>query len=196
MQGTRSLLNSFCAKYRDQRNRLSYTNQLKNYAKSMAQDCEQSLETGKRADYPGCRFRDAMHFCYAQNKGQLWCSQNPQNSYCNDGGAKWAIAPVGTATTPGETEWTPNTGISELRNGAVVAGSTFDCQCMKDCTCTSAKCWCVDKATKPTPANKGLYATQLAYTSRSTGTGPIPSSSKTGKCSCTCGTANMKQMGP
>ena len=189
LSGTKSLLNSECAKYRDHRDNYNFVKQLKTYAKCMAQDCVQSLETGKKAANPGCRFRDPAHgFCYIYGTAQKWCSENPTNSYCNDGGKEWAIAPVGSAKSPGGTKWTPNQGISERMKGTNVAGSTYDCQCMKDCTCTANMCWCSDAATKPTPPGNGLYAKQLK-------TG-ISKRSKDGKCSCTCGNTKNAQMGP
>ena len=44
--------------------------------------------------------------CVCACVSQVYCSQKG-SSLCNDGGAGWAIAPVGTAANVDATQWTP-----------------------------------------------------------------------------------------
>lgn len=185
MSGTKSLINDKCASYRDNRNHWHWTKQEAYYAKCMAADCVQSLESSNNPknpwENPGCRFRDALGFCYCWGTAQKWCSENPTNSFCNDGGEKFGAAPLGTAPA-GQTEWTPHTGVYILHKGEKTE-KTFDCQCMKNCGCTKTACWCVDPATAPS-SEKGATAQYTKQIKK----GIHTKSAKKGECSCHCGT--------
>jgi len=98
----KSLINIRCADWRDQKDVWAKAKQIEYYSKCMAQDCEQSLESGDST--PGCRFLDADNHCYAQSSAQLWCAKNPSYQDCHDGGPKWGTPPIGTASTPEETK--------------------------------------------------------------------------------------------
>jgi hypothetical protein len=180
----KSLLNAKCASYRDHREKWNKNKQQQFYAKCMAADCVQSLESSDKSstdkfwENPGCRFRDKMGFCYAYGSAQKWCSENPTNGYCNDGGKKFAFAPLGKAQKA--TEWEPNQNIMLRSKGADVAGSAFKCQCMKNCGCTKSKCYCSDVTTVPTPTAGALYKKQIKK--------GIRRKNKDGECSCHCGT--------
>ena len=186
LSGAKSILNEKCAGYRDERDQFSYTKQKTQYAQCMAADCVQSLESSNNAakpwENPGCRFRDALGFCYAYGSAQKWCSENPTNSYCNDGGKSFAASPLGSAAA-GKSTWMPNQNIAERSKGADVAGSAFSCQCIKDCSCSSSKCWCSDVSTRP--VGKGDTDSNAQFDKRLKN--PPSSGSKTGMCFCICG---------
>jgi hypothetical protein len=152
---SKSILNIRCANWRDKKTSWSKSKQIQYYSKCMAQDCEQSLESGEST--PGCRFLDENGFCYAYGSAQKWCANNLGFKDCNDGGMKWATAPVGTAASVGKTEWSPQQSV--LVYGSAGDGKeTYGCQCMKDCTCYKDKCRCADLASRPLPLKKqGQY---------------------------------------
>ncbi|EKX53688.1 hypothetical protein GUITHDRAFT_100664 [Guillardia theta CCMP2712] len=172
----KSLLNIRCADWRNQRGSFAPGKQKEYYAKCMSQDCVQSLESGQET--PGCRFLDANGFCYAYSSAQMWCSKNVGNSYCNDGGENWAQKPLGSVDSVAETNWTPHSNV-KVYDGDTPTGETYNCQCMKRCSCTSSKCYCVDP--NQAPVGKGseydkLIAKKIAEDSE-----------KGSFCSCSCG---------
>ena len=52
----------------------------------------------------------------------------------NDGGASYAMAPVGSATSVDATTWTPKAGAVVAGNVAG-AGTVYSCVCLKKCSC-------------------------------------------------------------
>lgn len=181
----KSLLNIRCANWRDYHHTWAETKQKDYYANCMAQDCVQSLEGGNsnKPNEPGCRFLDGTSkgFCYAYGTAQLWCAENTKSKYCKDGGEKWGMGKLGTATSPETTEWTPHQGVPVYDGKTPKSGAVYSCQCMKNCACTNAKkCYCVDKNQKPWPSTPGLNEFDPKMkVSRS--------SSKKGQCACVCG---------
>lgn len=173
-----SLLNSHCATWRDQHTSLSVTNQMKKMAKCMGQDCEQSLETGN-----ACRFHDANRLCYAYDSAQQWCAENQPAaaSLCNDQGSNWGMPPFGSAAGVDAVEWSPIQNVAVSNPGASDP-AVFSCSCMKNCGCSSSKCYCADPTTQPTPAlpmgDPKISSTPMQMSSYS---------NKRGKCTCTCG---------
>eukprot|EP00286_Rhodomonas_abbreviata_P018760 CAMPEP_0181300898 /NCGR_PEP_ID=MMETSP1101-20121128/7136_1 /TAXON_ID=46948 /ORGANISM="Rhodomonas abbreviata, Strain Caron Lab Isolate" /LENGTH=835 /DNA_ID=CAMNT_0023406167 /DNA_START=13 /DNA_END=2522 /DNA_ORIENTATION=- len=172
-----SLLNSPCATWRDQRTSKSVTEQKRILAKCMAMDCQQSMRD-PTTPTGGCRFLDANGLCYAYNAAQVWCASNTNNVYCNDGGADWALPPIGTsAGDQYSTSWMPKSG-AVLENPGAGDAATYDCACMKSCTCQATKCWCVSTSTTKVGTDTGIDgATGTIYSS----------SSKKGQCTCSCG---------
>jgi len=129
----KSLLNIRCADWRDGADNWAAAKQKDYISKCMAQDCEQSMETG--SDTPGCRFLDpTWGFCLAYNSAQMWCLGNTGSSYCKDGGADWAQPPLGTWLEGDQTGWTP--GTYPYRGSSTDQGE-MSCACMKDCTCNA-----------------------------------------------------------
>ena len=140
----KSMLNIRCADWRDKADTWRDSKQLDYIQKCMGQDCEQSMESG--SDTPGCRFLDGNGFCYAYNSAQTWCGNAGLGSpYCKDGGADWAQPPLGNAETS-QTGWIP--GTFPYRGSSADKGS-MECACMKDCTCTDSKCYCVNENQPP-----------------------------------------------
>jgi len=149
----KSILNIRCANFRDSAQTWASTKQIEYYSKCMAQDCVQSLESGD--SNPGCRFLDTNGFCYAYGSAQTWCADHLTYAGCNDGGTRWGTPPIGTAVSPGQTEWTPQQG-AKIRGSGSEAGQLMGCQCMKNCACTKETCRCADMETRPMPAMKGI----------------------------------------
>ena len=140
----KSMLNIRCANWRDQADTWRDSKQLDYIQQCMGQDCEQSMESG--SDTPGCRFMDGNGFCFAYNSAQTWCGTAGLGSpYCIDGGADWAQPPLGNAETS-QTGWIP--GTFPYRGSSADKGS-MECACMKDCTCTDSKCYCVNENQPP-----------------------------------------------
>jgi len=77
----------------------------------------------------------------------------------------------GTYIDGDQTAWVP--GTFPFR-GAIAGKGSFECACMKDCTCVGTKCFCVNAEQKP--VGPGSYAPELI----------IKSSSKGGSCACRC----------
>mmetsp|Transcript_26679 Transcript_26679/g.70036 ORF Transcript_26679/g.70036 Transcript_26679/m.70036 type:complete len:148 (-) Transcript_26679:7-450(-) len=142
----------------------------------MAQDCEQAL------GYMGkvCRYLDSNGLCYTYKMAQDWCSKNPSDAVCRDGGASWAPAPFGTAPLVDDSGFVP-------MQDAVVAGASggakYSCACLKHCSCTgksdgkhACRCAAGDAAKPVGDANElALVATKTK------------DSGKQGKCFCSCG---------
>jgi len=176
----KSLLNIYCAKWRDKRTALSADDQKRTLAFCMAQDCQQSLGNEDRV----CRFLDSLGLCYNYKVAQEWCSKNLASTYCQDGGADWAPAPYGSAPSLDKTAWMP-------KQNAVVAGSVpgagtkYSCACIKHCGCTpdtSAKhehaCRCLNGNNQEFVGDP----VELAHIKTKTRDG-----NKAGKCFCSCG---------
>mmetsp|Transcript_20910 Transcript_20910/g.69822 ORF Transcript_20910/g.69822 Transcript_20910/m.69822 type:complete len:154 (-) Transcript_20910:113-574(-) len=148
----------------------------------MAQDCVQSLEgnDSNQPDLYGCRFLDGNGFCYAYGSAQIWCSTaGLGSSYCNDGGKKWALAPLGTAKAQ-PTAWRPHKNVG-IRGG--FEDTPYSCSCMKNCSCSKntkpgkGTCQCVSTDEKETgPASYYNDLKKIYENSNSAGT-----------CHCTCG---------
>jgi hypothetical protein len=123
----------------------------------------------------GCRFVDANGFCYHAGATQTWCLQNPSDARCVDGGASWAVAPLG-ASVGSPSSWTPVANFA-LRGDAAVTGEMVSCSCMKNCGCTvrgsTNKCWCSETGT----AAVGAGPWQPAQVFRA---------GKAGECFCKC----------
>jgi len=168
----KGLLNAHCATWRDQRDSKSVTDQKRFMAKCMAQDCEQSLESPSTGS---CRWLDDNGLCYNNNAAQQWCTENAPNVYCHDGGANWALAPVGTVVE-GATQWLPRDSVA-VANPAAWDDPTFSCSCMKDCTCSSSSCYCV----------AGSAAVPVGFNEDYAGRNKYSNSGKEGKCACSCG---------
>jgi len=172
-----SLLNSFCAQWRDESSQKGFAWQVETMAKCMVQDCQQSLEDGKN----GCRFVDKSGLCFAYASAQLWCSSTPNNQYCNDQGAAWATKPFGTAKDALSTKWMPPTKIL-VANPIATDPKEFKCACYKDCTCSfktgSQKGTCQCSAGQPTSTvgDKTVL-----------GSNKFIKASNDGKCACRCG---------
>mmetsp|Transcript_31775 Transcript_31775/g.64436 ORF Transcript_31775/g.64436 Transcript_31775/m.64436 type:complete len:274 (+) Transcript_31775:103-924(+) len=171
IRGGKSLLNIHCATWRDKRQTKNVHEQKRFLAKCMSQDCEQSLEGTKG----GCRFMDENGLCYAYNSAQLWCVDHMTNVNCHDGAEDWAIPPIGNVDG-GQyaTKWMP-------KKDAKVAGDypsepDYSCSCMKNCSCGRKNCRCVDKDQKG-----------VGYNSDFDGIKIFKSSSKKGRCMCSCG---------
>jgi len=172
----KALLNIRCADWRDKADTFSKSKQLDYIQQCMGQDCEQSMETG--SDTPGCRFMENTYgFCFAYNSAQTWCGANPGNEYCKDGGADWAQPPLGSYEKGSQTGWVP--GTFPFRGASEGQGS-FQCACMKDCTCNGAKCFCVNAEQQP--VGPGSYAPELI----------IKSSGKGGSCACKCDVISVR----
>ena len=140
----KSMLNMYCGQWRDSADTMSSSKQKKNLEMCMAQDCQQSMESGR--DTPGCRFLDSNGFCFAYNSAQAWCGGAGTGSpFCTDGGKGWAQPPLGNADSS-QTGWVPST--FPYRGGSTDKGS-LECMCMKDCTCSEQKCFCVDNKQAP-----------------------------------------------
>jgi hypothetical protein len=140
----------------------------------MAEDCEQALDT-----LTGCRFLDEHGFCYRSRSAQQWCARQAgavagarqeveeQRGVCKDGGADWAVAPVGSAESREQVAWRP------------MSTPGWVCACMKDCTCSDSECRCKNEATFPTGDGGYLFLSALSE--------PIKQSNYArGKCSCRC----------
>jgi len=171
----KSVLNAWCARFRDKGASYAIAKQLDVLARCYAQDCEQSLEGGdtNRPDSPGCRFLDGNGFCFAHGAAQTWCRDNARSPVCNDGGARWAAPPLGIAATASAALWMPRAG----RAGA--GGKTLNCACMKNCKCSSSKCRCLNADTSPMGQATEAFMPLLER--------PISvSSSKKGQCDCKC----------
>ena len=171
----KSLLNIRCADWRDKADTFAAAKQKTYIEECMAQDCVQSMESGK--DTPGCRYLDGQGFCYAYNSAQMWCANGGDASYCRDGGADWAQPPLGTATST-HTGWVP--GSYPYRGTSATKGS-MDCACMKDCGCTSSwsgeKCYCVNADEQPVgPGTMKIKSI-------------VKLSGKKGNCACRCSDA-------
>jgi len=184
MEKGKSLINIRCADWRDKHHTWSENKQKDYYANCMAQDCVQSLEGGNanKPDQPGCRFLDgnSKGFCYAYGVAQLWCAGNSKSKYCKDGGEKWGMGKLGTASSADTTEWTPHQGVAVYDGKTPKSGVAYSCQCMKNCACSNKKkCYCVNKEEKPIPSTPGLKEFEI--------TKIIKSSSKKGQCACVCG---------
>jgi len=140
----KSMLNMYCGQWRDSADTMSSSKQKQKLEMCMAQDCQQSMESGH--DTPGCRFLDSNGFCFAYNSAQTWCGGAGTGSpFCTDGGKGWAQPPLGNADSS-QTGWVP--GTFPYRGGSTDKGS-LECMCMKDCTCSEQKCFCVDKEQAP-----------------------------------------------
>jgi len=183
----KSNLNGKCGDYRDTKTSLTYFNQMLLLAKCMAQDCKQSLTPKAGAVGAGnfCRFRDALGLCYVYMTAQMWCADaGSADQMCsNDGGANWAISPVGSAATVADTKWVPKQNAILYENSGDAdkskAGTTYKCACLKNCSCQSSKkCWCTTDADK-TPIGEA--------TDFSNGFSFNDNLNKRGECSCSCG---------
>ena len=120
---------------------------------------------------------------------QIWCAAHASDPLCGDGGANWAIAPVGTAATVRDTQWTPKQNAVLAAPGAATdakvaaqrAGFQFSCACLKNCQCTSSTCWCATAADRTViGSDPASNLGQLAAVSSI-----APSKAK--MCACTCG---------
>lgn len=169
----KSRLNAWCARYRDKAAGYDLAKQKNVLEKCYEQDCELSLEGGNtnRPDRPGCRYVDGNGFCYAMGAGQVWCRDNAISPVCHDGGPRWAAPPLGIAPVGGS-QWEP-------KSKAAADGKTLQCSCMKNCGCTSSKCYCTSGDATPVGEGVAAYESRLSR--------PIViSSSKAGKCDCSC----------
>lgn len=171
-----SILNSYCAQWRDGREALSVTNQMKKLAACMGQDCVQSLENSN-----ACRWLDGQELCYAYDTAQTWCTEHPTSSYCTDAGPDAAAPPWGSAASAELSEWMPKQNVPVFNPGPDDP-THFSCSCMKHCACTSKKCYCMDPNTTPSPPAPGGDPTI-----GNTNMNPSGLSTKRGECTCTCG---------
>jgi len=162
-------LNNKCTRYLNPSRLWSAT-----LAQCMSEDCEQALDTRT-----GCRFLDEHGFCYRSRSAQQWCARQAgavagarqeveeQRGVCKDGGADWAVAPVGSAESREQVAWRP------------MSTPGWVCACMKDCTCSDSECRCKNEATFPTGDGGYLFLSALSE--------PIKQSNYArGKCSCRC----------
>jgi len=175
----KSLLNSYCANYRDMFKKNPAKNKaklLKLMTQCMNQDCVQSLEGGAK-EKPGCRFLDENGFCYAYNSAQMWCKDNTNVKGCNDGGNKWAVSPLGNADSQDKTEWKPAENVVILDNGQKT-DAKFSCACMKGCSVmgNKKKFRCSDENTKKTGSKDVEMPTEI-----------IRDKGKKDQCACRCG---------
>jgi len=181
----KSLLNSHCATWRDDRGSKSTYEQMRFMAKCMAQDCVQSLEPHGYSSV-GCRFMDANGFCFAYNTAQEWCAGQPGNVYCNDRvGPQSALVPIGSIPDTSDayfngwasyyTEWMPmyNVQVDHPEAGDV----PYNCTCMKNCGCKATKCWC-DERVPNGPFGYDDYWDGVAIDDNT---------NKNGECACACG---------
>lgn len=170
----KSILNAHCASWRDLRTSWATTKQLNMFAKCMGQDCVQSLEATN-----ACRFMDDNQLCYAYPTAQQWCADNPGGVGCTDGGADWAAAPFGTASATGAAaNWTPRSQVP-VDHPEASDPTTFDCACMKDCACSTSKCYCARGGTS-TSVGAGTDFANIKIQGSSY-------SAKMGECTCSCG---------
>ena len=66
---------------------------------------------------------------------QEWCAKHPSDNACaNDGGSDWAMAPVGSAGSVDDTQWTPKAD-AVIAGKDSEAGKKYDCACLKKCSC-------------------------------------------------------------
>jgi hypothetical protein len=69
---------------------------------------------------------------------QEWCAKHSSDAACsNDGGADWAMAPVGSAKSVDDTQWTPKSG-AVIAGKDSDAGKVYNCACLKKCSCSPA----------------------------------------------------------
>jgi len=82
VRGGKSVLNAWCARFRDRAQGYNVNKQLEVLSKCYTQDCQQSLEGGNvnRPDRPGCRFLDENGFCFAHGAAQMWCRDHSRRS--------------------------------------------------------------------------------------------------------------------
>ena len=149
-------LNMKCSVFRDHAATWRVSKQVEKLADCMMADCVQSLEGGNanKNTELGCRFTDSNGFCYSSGAAQAWCTENTGDERCVDGGANWAIPPLGSAAeTP--SAWLPVANFA-LRGAAGATGEVVSCSCMKNCGCTvrgrDNKCFCADETTAVTGA--------------------------------------------
>jgi len=175
----KSLLNKYCADYRDSFKKSPAKNKAKIQklmTKCMNQDCAQSLEGGSESK-PGCRFLSGNGFCYAYSSAQMWCKDNKNVKNCDDGGDKWAASPLGTAESKLKTAWKPREDIAILDSGEKTKDK-FSCVCMKGCAINGkkSKFLCADENTK------GVGDKDIDIPSAIT-----KNSGKKDQCACKCG---------
>ena len=66
---------------------------------------------------------------------QVWCANHLTDAACsNDGGASYAMAPVGTAASVDATAWAPKAG-AVVAGTVPGAGEVYSCVCLKKCSC-------------------------------------------------------------
>lgn len=167
--GGKSVLNYFCAAYRDDHGSWSIQKQMKFLAKCMSQDCQQSLSSNSQSYSNFCRFLDTNGFCYSYKEAQIWCSQNSGDAFCISGGLQWAVSPVGAATSVNETQWTPNS----------------QCSCLKNCACSTSMCWCSSNQDRHPIGQSSPSG--LDYERLSNSVFGSNQASKKGMCACSCG---------
>ncbi len=120
---------------------------------------------------------------------QMWCGDHATDPLCGDGGADWAIAPVGTAPTVADTKWTPKQNAVLAAPGAAPdaddaakrAGYRYSCACLKNCQCTSSSCWCA------TAADRTVVGSDPASNLKQLAAASTIAPSKAKTCACTCG---------
>ncbi|EKX43677.1 hypothetical protein GUITHDRAFT_163823 [Guillardia theta CCMP2712] len=172
----KSLINSYCAKWRDEKTFSATDKQVKYMIQCMQQDCVQSLEGGdpNSPTLFGCRFLDVDGFCYAYGSAQMWCRDNPTSSYCSDGGENFAIPPLGSASVA---HWLPKKNIPIYDGEAISGAAPYGCACMPNCSCTKKSCRCVNAQ----QISVGSSEEAAKFPSK-----VIQDDMKAGECDCKC----------
>ena len=120
---------------------------------------------------------------------QLWCGEHSSDPLCGDGGANWAIAPVGTAATVADTRWTPKQdaaleapgAAADAKDPAARAGAKYACACVKNCQCTASTCWCA------TAQDRAVFGEDPAGNLKQLAAAATISPGKAKTCACSCG---------
>jgi len=123
-----SILNSYCAQFRDGRSIMTQDSEMTMLAQCMSQDCQQAI-----APKIGCRWTDALRLCYAPS-GQAWCDYHPDSSSCY------------SLNDDVDNNWKPIQSIAAASD----PNFKYGCTCMKKCTYSkkSKTLRCSDSYTK------------------------------------------------
>lgn len=180
--GSNGLVNMECSKWRDNKNGwanavgskfdMSITNQMRQMAYCMEQDCIQSLET-----HTSCRYTDANRFCYLE-AGQVFCEKKAPYPSCNDLGARMYMPNVAGAGA-----WAPLVNVTVF-GSAAKTNAPYSCFCLKNCVnsasltensfvCTGGKPAAQVGAVAGSPLEKSPTFSSIA--------------NKDGMCGCMCG---------